>query len=60
MLVPSSLHFLDLIGMPVMKCLELILPAQGFGVMTVSFLPLSKDRPDGVQFPVLAQQVLAA
>ena len=53
-------HLRDQRFVPRIQYTQLTCPALGFGVIAVPFLVRRQNAPYGVEFPVLAQQVLAA
>ena len=60
MRVAPSAHLDNQKRMPFEQGSELPAPAQGLGMPRVALLAPSDDAPDGVEFAMLAQQMLAA
>lgn len=58
--VSSPRHFPHLRVVPIVQGTELANPSKGFGMPRVARPPLGQDRPDGMQFAMLAKQMLAA
>ena len=60
MSIAPAQHLYDLQAVPGEQSFEPALPAQGLGMAGIAFLVLGDDVPDGMQFPMLAQEVVPA
>ena len=58
--IAPAQHLRDLQFMPREQGLETAPPAQGLGMTGVALLALSDDGPDGMELPMLAQEMAAA
>jgi len=60
MLISTNGHFLDQRVMPAIECLELAAPTQGLRMTRIAFFAVYQHRPDRVELPVLAEQMIPA
>jgi hypothetical protein len=60
MLVPANGHLPDKRGMPAIQRFQLALPAQRFRMTRIAFFAVDQHRPNRMQLPVLAEQMVPA
>jgi hypothetical protein len=60
MLIAANRHFLNQRGMPAIECFEFTAPTQGLRMTRITFLVVYQHRPDRMELPVLAEQMIPA